>query len=550
MTEGLTRRTVLGGVAAAGAVSLARPAEGLAAALSGSGSGLVSSRWVGSLQAQSPPLDAPRRFALVGVEWAGPAGARIELRTRARGAAWSRWVLASVLGHDADQQEGGSPSPLFGEGIWIRRADWVQVRCSEPVRGLRVHFVSTTADLARSTSAAFPLARPVLDAGPGQPPIIARAAWAQGVAKPKVVPVYGTVKLMFVHHTVNPNGYGAGEVPQLLLAIFDYHRFVRGYNDIAYNFIIDLFGRIWEARAGGIDEAVVGAHAGAYNAESSGVAVLGTFDNVTPSAAAINALQYLVAWKMALHGRPTLGKVLVEVNPSDAFYTPYPPGAHVRLPRVAGHRDGDLTDCPGNAFYAELPSIRPRIGRLAARAATLTLGSGRPVVTVVTPLAVSGRLTALGGGGLAQAPIEIQRVAPFGATTTIATSTTGSDGSWSAGLALRSSALVRALHRPAPAATSDVIEAGVAPLVTLAVDSVSPLTVSGTVSPAKSAVTITLYALAGGRRRKVSTKRVAVKRGQFAARIRARGHGRFVLVAETAADARNAAGAATVAVSL
>ena len=30
----------------------------------------------------------------------------------------------------------------------------------------------------------------------------------------------------------------------MLLAIFDYHRYVRGFNDIAYNFIIDAFGRI------------------------------------------------------------------------------------------------------------------------------------------------------------------------------------------------------------------------------------------------------------------------------------------------------------------
>ena len=550
MTEALTRRTVLGGVAAAGAVSLAGPADGLAAALSSSGSGSVSSRWVGSLDGQSRPLAAPRRFALVGVQWSGPVKARIELRTRVRGGAWSGWVLASLLGHDPDPHEAGAGSSLFGEGIWVRRADWVQVRCSEPVRGLRVHFVSTPDELARSASAAFPLAQPVLDAGPGQPPIIARAAWARGVAKPKVVPVYGTVKLMFVHHTVNPNGYGPAEVPQMLLGIFDYHRFVRGYNDIAYNFIIDLFGGIWEARAGGIDEAVVGAHAGAYNSESSGVAVLGTFSDVTPSAAAINALQHLVAWKMALHGRPTLGRVMVEVNPSDAFYTPFAPGAHVSLPRVAGHRDGDQTDCPGDAFYFELPSIRPRIGRLAAGAATLAMGAVKPVVAAGTAFAVSGRLALLGGGALAGAPIEVQRIAPFGAATTIATATTGSDGSWSAALTLRTNALLRALHRPAPAATSDVIVAGIAPLVTLAVESVSPLTVSGTVSPAKPAVTISLYASAGGRLRRISSKRVAVKRGQFAARIRAHGHGRFVLVAQTAADARNAPGTARAPVSL
>ena len=145
----------------------------------------------------------------------------------------------------------------------------------------------------------------------------------------------------------------------MLLAIFDYHKFVRNFFDIGYNFVIDAFGRIWEARAGGIDEPVVGAQAGAYNEESTGVAVLGTFTSVVPPQAAITALEHLLAWKLALHGVPALGRVMVVVDPADAFYTPFRPGAHVMLPRVAGHRDGDLTGCPGTAFYDRLPAIRP-----------------------------------------------------------------------------------------------------------------------------------------------------------------------------------------------
>jgi hypothetical protein len=37
----------------------------------------------------------------------------------------------------------------------------------------------------------------------------------------------------------------------MLRAIFAFHRDVRGWNDIGYNFVIDAFGRIFEARAGG-----------------------------------------------------------------------------------------------------------------------------------------------------------------------------------------------------------------------------------------------------------------------------------------------------------
>ena len=186
-------------------------------------------------------------------------------------------------------------------------------------------------------------------------------------------PVYATIKLAFVHHTVNPNGYSAAAVPSLLLGIFQYHRYVRGYWDIAYNFLVDLYGRVWEGRAGGIDSPVLGAHAGGYNAESTGVAVLGDFMNVVPSPNAIQALERLLAWKMSLHGRPTHGAVTVVVDPGDAFYTPFAPGSHVSLPRIAGHRDGDQTDCPGNAFYARLPSIRPRVDALAGTPARVSL---------------------------------------------------------------------------------------------------------------------------------------------------------------------------------
>ena len=87
------------------------------------------------------------------------------------------------------------------------------------------------------------------------------------MAAPRVAPEYGAVRMAFVHHTENPNGYSAGEVPAMLRAIFVFHRYVRGWNDIGYNFVIDLYGRIFEARAGGIDEPVVGAQAGGYNAE-------------------------------------------------------------------------------------------------------------------------------------------------------------------------------------------------------------------------------------------------------------------------------------------
>jgi hypothetical protein len=526
---------LLGGMAAAGAASLARPVAGLAEILDPASG--VSSRWVGSLAGTSPPIDAPRRFALAGVEWAGPKGARIELRARRAGGPWTRWGLASSAGHDPDGPPSGDQ--LFGEPLWTGPSDQVELRSDRAVSGVTVHFVTPPAAPAGARVASgLPLAGPVLDAGPGQPPIIARQAWAHGHAPPSHVPVYATIKLAFVHHTVNPNGYSAAEVPSLLLGIFQYHRYVRGYWDIAYNFLIDLYGRVWEGRAGGIDSPVQGAHAGGYNGESTGVAVLGDFMDVVPSPAALSALERLLAWKASLHGIPAHGEVTVVVNPSDAYYTPFKPGAHVSLPRIAGHRDGDQTDCPGDAFYARLPSIRPRVTALAGTPARLTLGVPGPVAIAGGTVTVSGRMHTVGSPrGVAGAPVGIQRLLRRGRLT-LATATTGADGSWSASIAPSFNVLVRALHRAHPAAVSDWVSLAVAPRITLAVEPGRPVRVTGTVFPVKSQVTVELR-----RRGKViSRKRFAVSGGEFTGTLRAPKPGRYTLVARTAADASNAAG--------
>jgi hypothetical protein len=391
----------------------------------------------------------------------------------------------------------------------------------------------------------LPVAQPVLDAGPGQPPIIARAAWAQGHAPPRHVPEYGTVKLAFVHHSETPNGYGAAQVPSILFSIFAYHRYVRDYFDIGYNFAVDAYGRIWEARAGGIDQALMGAHAGGYNTESTGVVVLGSFAGVAPPPAAVSALERLLAWKLALHGVPALGRVSVEVSPDGAVYTAFAPGSHVSLPRIAGHRDGDQTSCPGDALYARLPSIRPRVAGLVGRALRLSIVAPVAPVAPVSPgtsVTVAGRLAELAGGApVAGAPIELQVLTGTHVETTIATVVSDAGGGWSFPVTPAGNTLLRALHRVAPAAVSDVVVIAVAPVLTLSLVSSSPLVVSGTVTPAGPRVRIDLYR----GRRLVASKVVAAPGGSFRVRIKQPRAGRYVVVARTAASGRYAAGAST-----
>ena len=540
-----TRRAILRGAAVAGAAALIDPAGGLARTQAGG----VFSRRLGSLPAgRTGPIAAPHGFSLVGVEWSAPARARIQLRTRlGMSGRWSPWATASVLGHGPDRAPAGAES-RFGEPIWTGPADAVQLRSAGAVHGVRLHFVAVRGAAAAlpgaRAAAAMPLAQPVLDAGPGQPPIIARVAWARGHAPQRHVPEYGTVKLAFIHHSESPNGYGPGEVPSILLSIFIYHRYVRDYFDIGYNFAVDAFGGIWEARAGGIDQAVIGAHAGGYNVESTGVVVLGSFMSVAPPPAAIQALEQLLAWKLALHGVPALGRVSVVVTPDGAPYTAFTPGSYVSLPRIAGHRDGDQTSCPGDALYGRLPALRPRVAGLAGTPARLTIAGPVAPFSPGATVTVAGRLTDLAGGGpLAGAPIELQQITGTDNETTIATLSTDADGAWTFPFAAAANTLLRALHRPAPAAVSDVVVIAVAPVITLSLASPSPLTVTGTVTPAGPRVTIDLYRVGAHAQRLVASKQRAAAGGSFRARFRPPGPGRYVVIARTAAGTRYAAGA-------
>ena len=473
----ITRRSLLAGSAGAVAGGLLRPGGALAL-LAGPPHPTLAQRWLGRLTPEGAIVELTHPADLVGLEWQAPPQADVWLRFRGQLGRWSGWVSAGTNGHGPDAR--AATDRHVGDPIWTGGATSVQVRTTRTMSGVRLHLVDVGAGAgasrrARMTSplamsAALSMATPVLASGSGQPPIIARQTWAQGMAVPKVAPEYGAVRMAFVHHTENPNGYAASEVPAMLRAIYAFHRYVNGWNDIGYNFVLDLYGRIFEARAGGIDEPVVGAHAGGYNLVSTGVAVLGSFMAVPISAAARRALEALLAWKLSLHGVPAEGSVTVRVNPAGASYSRFPANARVALPRIAGHRDADSTDCPGNVLYRELPEIRQGVRRLAPNPTSATLAlatapaaSGAPAVSgapapsgapgaQTTPATtggeapggsatgdvqtLAGRLELLDGTPIAGAPIAIQarsvsRKGEVVSERTIAETTTDSEGRWS-----------------------------------------------------------------------------------------------------------------------
>ncbi len=132
-----------------------------------------------------------------------------------------------------------------------------------------------------------------------------------------------------------------------------FHVKSNGWNDIGYNFLVDRFGTIYEGRYGGVDRNVVGAHALGFNTGSVGIALLGTYGNTKPSAAAQDAIARVIAWRLDLaHVDPT--STLTFVSGGSERYAAEIP---VQLKAVSGHRDTGSTECPGNALYARLGAI-------------------------------------------------------------------------------------------------------------------------------------------------------------------------------------------------
>ncbi|NYI04280.1 peptidoglycan recognition protein family protein [Allostreptomyces psammosilenae] len=189
-----------------------------------------------------------------------------------------------------------------------------------------------------------------------RPEIVTRAQWgADESVRDSAFAYTATVKAAFVHHTGSGNDYSCADAPALIKSIYLYHVTGNGWRDIGYNFLVDKCGTIYEGRAGGITEAILGAHTTGFNIDTIGVAVLGTFTDVAPSEEALRGLERIIAWKLGLFGRDAAGTTTLVSSNSDSRYAEDTPGDFAV---VSGHQDGFHTDCPGRMLQALLPRVR------------------------------------------------------------------------------------------------------------------------------------------------------------------------------------------------
>lgn len=345
----------------------------------------------------------------VGVLWNGDArGGAVRF---SKGGRWSLW---RKLEQDEIEVHGRFASALIG----AHKATAFQVRLPRGARRARAVAMNTTVSGRDSRSLA-------------STGVITRAEWgadeslrfdAQG--NEVWPPAYYPAQVITVHHTATRNG--DSDPAATVRAIYRYHAVDQGWGDIGYHFLVDEQGRVYEGRYSGDDgdpahdaagEMVTAAHVGGWNSGNLGVALLGTLRTKQPTAAARASLEGLLA---DLAGRHDLDPLAEKeyVNPITL--------ATKTVAVISGHRDWDSTECPGTAFYKQLPSVRTDVAGL--------LGPP-PSAGSIHVAGLTGLSTSQGRSWTADVTIAVadQGDAPIAGATATGTWSTGSSSTCTTG---------------------------------------------------------------------------------------------------------------------
>jgi hypothetical protein len=351
--------------------------------------GSPSSRGIAAVPVAGLPSRTVKPFSLLGITWDDAfiqLDGTVEVRTRSVATHhWSGWQQLESDSDDvpdlnSPERQGahvrGSTPPL-----WVGDSDGVQVRVAPSAaarrtyaprlpRGLRLDLVDPGSGVDASGAGeptvlpaqAAPRTRAAVAAYSRlRPRIVTRAGWRASRRLRSGDFLYNpTIKAVFVHHTATGNHYSCGEASAVIRGIYRYHVRSLHWRDIGYNFLIDKCGTIYQGRAGGVSRSVTGAHTKGFNRNTLGVAVIGSYTRTRPSKAALRALARLAAWKLGSYDHRADGTVWLVSGGGNKYRA----GRRVRFARISGHRDGNLTTCPGARLYAELPAVRKEAARL------------------------------------------------------------------------------------------------------------------------------------------------------------------------------------------
>lgn len=184
--------------------------------------------------------------------------------------------------------------------------------------------------------------------------ITTRKGWGADERVMDWTPEKTTFKGAVVHHTAGSNNYTKAQVPGIVQGVYRYHAVTLGWGDVGYHLLVDKFGGVWEGRAGGLTNSVVGGHALGANSTTFGISVLGDYMHVRPTDEALDAVAKAVAWKLKVHGIANL----------DASFTTKGKQwgkSSIQLPIVSAHRHVGGTSCPGDAFMTRWDELVAKV---------------------------------------------------------------------------------------------------------------------------------------------------------------------------------------------
>ncbi|WP_342761005.1 N-acetylmuramoyl-L-alanine amidase [Nocardia terpenica] len=350
--------------------------------------GAVAPNVADRVGAQVKELDRDKPFSMVALTGQDLAGTSALIRARNADNSWGPWYSTDEV--ETGRNDRTRPDRVGTEPIFVGSTKAVQVltthraaaianansgRSDDPGRAAAANMSAVLIDPGRGPDdgnlAAVAAALPG-----GGPRVIARKEWGADDSLRCEEPTYDDgLGGITVHHTDGRNDYTPEESAGIVRAIYAYHAKTLGWCDIGYNALVDKYGQIFEGRAGGLDRPVEGAHAGGFNENTSGVALMGDFQTEPPSDAAIQAVGQFIGWRARIAGLDPKGSTTMYSEGTE--YTKYAEGEAVRLPIVFAHRDVGNTACPGDAAYAQMDRIRD-IAAATASGAQPPGGDTRP----------------------------------------------------------------------------------------------------------------------------------------------------------------------------
>ena len=352
----------------------------------------------GVLRASQQRLAA---FRLIGLSFRSSTHGVAMLRTL-KNSGWTEWTEAEQKPDEGPDNSSAEASHADAAGVateplWVGEATGFDVQFPPDATDVAVHLVRDVAESADLTVKVAPDPATARAAAVWPMGIHARTEW--GARAYKIHPGMGNplkgVQMVVIHHTAQANDYTQADVPAVVRGLQAYDMDVRHYDDLGYNVMVDRFGGMWEGRGGGLDQAVIGAHALGMNQVATGISVMGNFVDNDPPAEVIDAIAKVAGWKLALDGYDPQSLVTIGAD-EDQGHPAHP--LPLTTPRIVGHRDVGQTECPGR-IWNSLPTIRTK----AAAYAHVASGATGSLDALVQPrpkaVTVSGQTSPVSGTG-------------------------------------------------------------------------------------------------------------------------------------------------------